>query len=324
MIYLNGLSLFTFSKEWPPNNPAQDALTQSKRNKTYSFTRIDHISSQVGGVIVSVVFSWSYCLLINNFGEAYLVGHLDGKSNNILKLIPPDNGFIIEAACGINNIHLVSKNGKYWLFDKRARIWKNLNQILNVERPEKCEDKQIIVTKVACGTRINLAVDNLGSLFSVPSRLDLRVLVSAVACGKEHALILTTDSTVYSWGTGSRGQLGHGSVDDESHPRELAALCGLRVIAVAAGGWHSCCITEQRDLYAWGWNASGQLGFADDCSVWGCGWNRYHQVCATLPQTIFGMTRLAVPPNLKVNRIICGEWNTAFVAESNQSPPVVE
>lgn len=369
MIYLSGLFLFTFPENSPTAHPASNALTVTVRNKICSFLKIGEEFIKDGRKIVSVIFSWSYFLLINDAGEAYLVGYLDGKSNQILKLIPPDKGFIVEAACGIKNCHLVTKEGNYWLFDKSTRTWKNLNQVLNAERPESSidEDDRIVITKVACGNNVNLAVDNLGSLFSVPSRLDLgaRLRVCAVACGKEHSLLLTTEHTVYTWGIGSRGQLGHGSVDDEQHPRQVAALCGLQVTAVAAGGWHSCCVTDQRDLYAWGWNASGQLGFAgekqgvdvgerrvisvlaeptavdwpsnthstlynvsqvacgsrhtvvllDDNSVWGCGWNRYHQVCAKLPETIFGMSRLAVAPNLKIKQVVCGEWNTAFIAE---------
>lgn len=28
---------------------------------------------------------------------------------------------------------------------------------------------------------------------------------------------------------------------------------------VAAGGWHSVCVSETGDIYIWGWNESGQL-----------------------------------------------------------------
>lgn len=59
----------------------------------------------------------------------------------------------------------------------------------------------------------------------------------------------------------SRGQLGHGELENEEHPRELDALSGLKVVAISAGGWHSCCVTVQGDLYTWGWNCCGQLGF---------------------------------------------------------------
>lgn len=32
------------------------------------------------------------------------------------------------------------------------------------------------------------------------------------------------------------------------------------MIKIAAGGWHSCAVSEDGDLYSWGWNGNGQLG----------------------------------------------------------------
>ena len=67
------------------------------------------------------------------------------------------------------------------------------------------------------------------------------------------------DLTVYSWGGGSRGQLGHGTLSSEEKPRLVSALDGMRVSKIAAGGWHSAIISQFDDLYMFGWNESGQL-----------------------------------------------------------------
>jgi alpha-tubulin suppressor-like RCC1 family protein len=37
------------------------------------------------------------------------------------------------------------------------------------------------------------------------------------------------------------------------------ALDGMKIKKVAAGGWHSACISQYDDLYMFGWNESGQL-----------------------------------------------------------------
>lgn len=55
-----------------------------------------------------------------------------------------------------------------------------------------------------------------------------------------------------SWVTGR-------SLEAELEPRLLEALQGLRMAEVAAGGWHSVCVSETGDIYIWGWNESGQL-----------------------------------------------------------------
>ena len=43
--------------------------------------------------------------------------------------------------------------------------------------------------------------------------------VVQVVCGKEHCMLLTEHGQVYSWGGGSRGQLGHGTLNSEDSPR---------------------------------------------------------------------------------------------------------
>ena len=71
--------------------------------------------------------------------------------------------------------------------------------------------------------------------------------------------VLAEHGQVYTWGGGSRGQLGHGTLTSEETPRLVMALDGLRIIKIAAGGWHSAAISESHDLYMFGWNESGQL-----------------------------------------------------------------
>ncbi|KAM4826145.1 RCC1 domain-containing protein 1 [Thomomys bottae] len=77
--------------------------------------------------------------------------------------------------------------------------------------------------------------------------------------GAEHALLLGAAGQVFSWGGGRHGQLGHGTLEAEPQPRLLEALHGVAMVEVAAGGWHSLCLSEAGDVYIWGWNESGQL-----------------------------------------------------------------
>nr|XP_023672837.1 RCC1 domain-containing protein 1 isoform X2 [Paramormyrops kingsleyae] len=58
----------------------------------------------------------------------------------------------------------------------------------------------------------------------------------------------------------NHGQLGHGELVGETEPRVLEALWGMAMAGVAAGNWHSVCISAGGDVYTWGWNESGQLG----------------------------------------------------------------
>lgn len=89
------------------------------------------------------------------------------------------------------------------------------------------------------------------------------VKISALAAGREHSLAVSEAGETYSFGCG-RASLGHG--DDrweERTPRLIEALRGVHVIAVAAGSEHSLALSEEGEVYSFGWNSHGQLGHGD-------------------------------------------------------------
>ena len=53
--------------------------------------------------------------------------------------------------------------------------------------------------------------------------------VTDITCGKEHCMLLTETGQVFSWGGGTRGQLGHGTLSSEDKPRLIMALDGMRI-----------------------------------------------------------------------------------------------
>lgn len=91
---------------------------------------------------------------------------------------------------------------------------------------------------------------------SVPEDVEL-VQVSA---GFEHALGLTRDGRVLSWGRGYRHKLGDGTVRDRYAPGPVRLPGGRRFTAVAAGQWHSLAIDSGGGVWSWGFNRFGQLG----------------------------------------------------------------
>ena len=137
----------------------------------------------------------------------------------------------------------------------------------NVKDPEKEGQNSVKLLKTSCGDAHNIGLDSDGRAYSLPSPLDFNPYpggdgshkVTDVVCGKEHCLLLTEHGQVFSWGGGSRGQLGHGNLFSEEKPRLVMALDGMKIRKVAAGGWHSACISYSDDLYMFGWNESGQL-----------------------------------------------------------------
>eukprot|EP00041_Stephanoeca_diplocostata_P018986 m.402506 g.402506 ORF g.402506 m.402506 type:complete len:427 (-) comp21180_c0_seq2:247-1527(-) len=91
------------------------------------------------------------------------------------------------------------------------------------------------------------------------------VRISKVACGKTHTMLLQDDQmAIYSLGTDGHGQLGHGecSIGQVLTPRRIDALHGIRIHAIAAGGWHSLVASVDGDVYTFGRDDCGQLGRA--------------------------------------------------------------
>jgi len=95
----------------------------------------------------------------------------------------------------------------------------------------------------------------------------------AISCGFGHSLALSTDGTVYAWGSATHGKLGVGPVQaTESFtiaPMVLSSLTslGLHVRKIACGPSHSALLTTDGALFVWGCGDGGRLGLGDGRDV---------------------------------------------------------
>jgi len=97
-----------------------------------------------------------------------------------------------------------------------------------------------------------------------PKRVDAlsQHRVVGVALGSFFTLAVTDAGAVFSFGSGTLGVLGHGSLNSEMLPRQIDALTqtGRRFVAVAAGDCHALALTEEGQLYCWGWGGANSYG----------------------------------------------------------------
>ncbi|KZV38592.1 hypothetical protein F511_09343 [Dorcoceras hygrometricum] len=87
--------------------------------------------------------------------------------------------------------------------------------------------------------------------------------IKQIACGDSHCLAVTMEGEVRSWGRNQNGQLGLGTTEDSLSPQRIEAFQGIRVKMVAAGAEHTAAVTEDGELYGWGWGRYGNLGLGD-------------------------------------------------------------
>ncbi|KAK7247605.1 hypothetical protein RIF29_42491 [Crotalaria pallida] len=96
-----------------------------------------------------------------------------------------------------------------------------------------------------------------------PIRAFQGLRIKQIACGDSHCLAVTIEKEVLSWGRNQNGQLGLGTTEDAPLPQKIQTFQGVPVKMVAAGAEHSVSITEDGDLYGWGWGRYGNLGLGD-------------------------------------------------------------
>ncbi|CAA0834688.1 Regulator of chromosome condensation (RCC1) family with FYVE zinc finger domain [Striga hermonthica] len=131
----------------------------------------------------------------------------------------------------------------------------------------------------------------------LPKALESSVVldVQHVACGRRHAVVVTRQGEVFSWGEEDGGRLGHGVESDIPNPRPIQALGGKPVEAVACGERHTCAVSLSGDLYMW-----GNGGSTDGPVHW-------------LPKRVAGPI-----DGLQVSSVACGPWHTAVVTSAGR------
>jgi alpha-tubulin suppressor-like RCC1 family protein len=96
----------------------------------------------------------------------------------------------------------------------------------------------------------------------VPRALFAGEAVLMVTCGGDFTAVATEAGSVYTFGFGGDGSLGHGDLDDQHLPRQVppAAFSNERIVMVSAGHLHMVALSEARRVYTWGNGECFQLG----------------------------------------------------------------
>ncbi|XP_074282301.1 uncharacterized protein LOC141606856 [Silene latifolia] len=84
--------------------------------------------------------------------------------------------------------------------------------------------------------------------------------VKAVAAAKHHTVVATENGEVFTWGSNREGQLGYASVDTQPTPRRVSSL-KAKIVAVAAANKHTAAVSDAGEVFTWGCNKEGQLGY---------------------------------------------------------------
>ncbi|XP_010683221.2 PH, RCC1 and FYVE domains-containing protein 1 [Beta vulgaris subsp. vulgaris] len=204
-------------------------------------------------------------------------------------------------ACGVSHAVLVNRQGEIfsWGEESGGRLGHGVE--VDVSNPKLIDRfSGMNIELVACGEYHTCAITTSGDLFTwgggscnssmlghgseaghwVPKRvcgpLD-GMPVSYVSCGPWHTAAVLSTGSLFTFGDGTFGVLGHGDRISYSVPREVEALKGQRTLRVACSAWHTAAIVDMLEseasfdrsfsatgkLFTWGEGDKGQLGHGD-------------------------------------------------------------
>ncbi len=81
--------------------------------------------------------------------------------------------------------------------------------------------------------------------------------VTAIAAGDNHAVAMTSDGKVWTWGINTNGQLGDGGTTSRN---TAAQVTGVTAIAIGAGASHTFAVLAGGTMKGWGLNSGYQVG----------------------------------------------------------------
>lgn len=88
--------------------------------------------------------------------------------------------------------------------------------------------------------------------------------VKQIACcnigGVSHVLILSKDGDIHAWGYSQYGQLGHGTTTESTVTVKPNFPQAVKVVIITAGLCLSMALSENGDVYCWGYSRNGQCG----------------------------------------------------------------
>ena len=244
--------------------------TYSQLARTGSGSVFRQIKVPAGGKVKDISLGYDHALLIMEDGTLWGIGNNaygqlgdtgSEKSINWIKLASS----VVSAAAGRRHTLYVTADGAlYALGDNR---WSKLSSTA----PEKITTPYKLASNARAafaGEHSGLYIDRDNVLYYIGTRAGnvsdgvtgtpcrLFTNVETVSMQEGHALILTTDGTLYGWGENSYGQVDPAKTATQTVPVLICKNC----VCAGAGAGFSAYMDESGKITVWGANSSGIAG----------------------------------------------------------------
>jgi alpha-tubulin suppressor-like RCC1 family protein len=218
-------------------------------------------------------------------GKSGQLGHRDREDRLIPTLItsadfPP----IVQISCGREHTAILADTGIVYTFGNGSD-----GQLGHVDREDQLIPTPITsadlprIIQVSCGNYHTALLADNGMVYTFgygrrgqlgygdrEDRLIPTLIISVdlppiirISCGGLHTVLLTEDGRIYTFGSGGRGQLGHGDQKDRLIPTLIISVDLPPIIQISCGSEHTGLLTRTGKVFTFGFGIEGQLGHGD-------------------------------------------------------------
>lgn len=247
---------------------------------------------------------FSLCFLFSNIYASAVSVRTDAKispeegpiSGDNETIITSEDGFfvnkkIIQTAGGAAHSLALDDDGEVysWGNNTYGQLGDGSNVSVNLpvnisQTSDTLKDKKIV--QIAAGFYHSLAIDSKGNLYTwgrnnsgqlgngtninsnEPVYIPTDFSVDKVTSRADHSVAIDSSGLMYSWGTNNANLLGHSNGANRK-PEKVSEgmMANVKAVSVSTGNNHSLVLGSDKRIYAWGSNASGQLGLGYSTNV---------------------------------------------------------
>jgi alpha-tubulin suppressor-like RCC1 family protein len=231
-----------------------------------------------------------YVFLIDAINELMALD-LDGQIDTLATSTSLSNGAASTSIAGIPGgmkqvcanetaSYALDASGHVWSWGSnfQGQLGRDSNAIIN--QPPAMIETLPAITYLATGKNHTLALSDKGEVWAWgantagqlgqgnltaltrPTRVTMHTPIRAIAAGDTHSLAIDENGRLYAWGSNNLGQLGNvmSSKQAEWSASPLSVQLGFKLKQVDAGMHYTLALSENGEVYGWGWNGMGQLG----------------------------------------------------------------
>ncbi|KAL9651536.1 hypothetical protein ABK040_001482 [Willaertia magna] len=238
-----------------------------------------------GASICDVSAKIDMVMVVTCDGKVYTFGDSTGGKNAITsKIVSNTFDKSIKFASASDHVIYTGNDGKLYGYGRNDKGQLGDGSTLNRDLPVEISSMNgINITQIATGDSHTLILTSEGIVYSfgnnnvgqlglgstssvnLPTQINMAALdtpiVTQIAAGSFHSLVLTSTGKLYSFGKNDKGQLGTGDLQDKTnpHPVDLSQLGGRTIISIYAGDTHSSFLTSDGTVFMFGPASGGQL-----------------------------------------------------------------